>query len=174
VSAEAGVQCGAKLSLLNIAAPESTIANNNSAVLADLPLQLKSAISSTSIDTKQDFLSEPLFSSSPKADMSLGAIGQIETLSYARDSNGNLSPQWKLLTPYRLNQAKNISLRCRIVGYTNSEFGIRSFAGTQHGINDAHFVLTGNDLASSRSQPSARIMAMPSATPTKQRSRNGY
>jgi hypothetical protein len=174
VSAEAGVQCGAKLSLLNIAAPESTIVNNNSAVLADLPLQLKSAISSTSIDTKQDFLSEPLFSSSPKADMSLGAIGQIETLSYARDSNGNLSPQWKLLTPYRLNQAKNISLRCRIVGYTNSEFGIRSFAGTQHGINDAHFVLAGNDLASSRSRPSARIMAMPSATPTNQRSRNGY
>jgi len=126
----------------------NTIQNSSISSLSSLPLQLKSVFLSRSPDIKNNFLDS---SNEAVYDINCNSIVRIEVLSYEEDSMGNSLPKWNILTASRLGQAKNRSLRCRMVRYTNSSLGIDQKLNLGSNMFDSQFVIGGEGISKSRS-----------------------
>ena len=61
-----------------------------------------------------------------------------------------MESNWVLLTPFRINQAKNKSLRCRIKNYSNSSLGVGQKTDLEAPIFNDQFVLGGKNISSPR------------------------
>ena len=135
------------LNLFDVSSSESVAENMNVSELSGLPNQIKSVFLSNSENIKQNFLSDP---SEALFDIKCNSVAQIEVLTYKVDENGNMESNWVLLTPFRINQAKNKSLRCRIKNYSNSSLGVGQKTDLEAPIFNDQFVLGGKNISSPR------------------------
>ena len=81
---------------------------------------------------------------------SLESLVGVEVLSYEVDSKGNYYPQWSILTPTRLRQVGNLSLRCRVKRYLNSDLGIGQANDMSSAILNSDFIISGTNISSYR------------------------
>ena len=116
--------------------------------IRNLPFQAKSLFLSRSKDIKHDGLDD--VSDTAAVMFSLNSLVGVETLSYEVDSKGNYYPEWNILTPTRLRQVGNLSLRCRVRGYSNSDLGIGQKEDMRAPILNSDFIISGTNISSYR------------------------
>jgi hypothetical protein len=151
-------------SLLEVASDSCKTVLNSMSVkeINDLPLSIKSALlpeSSSTIlslsETNGDSACATTDntgvsvaeSSIPISDWLAGSISRIEVLSYGRDANENIVPQWKTLTSTRLDRAGDRSFRCRVTDYSNPALGLGQKSGWSVSIFNKEFIIEGSDIS---------------------------
>ena len=116
--------------------------------IRNLPFQAKSLFLSRSEDIKHNGLDD--VSDTAAVMSSLESLVGVEVLSYEVDSKGNYYPQWSILTPTRLRQVGNLSLRCRVKRYLNSDLGIGQANDMSSAILNSDFIISGTNISSYR------------------------
>jgi hypothetical protein len=116
--------------------------------IRELPLQVKSLFLSRSEDIKHNLLDDN--NPTEMMDINLNSLVGVEVLSYGVDLKGNALPEWNILTPTRLRQVGNLSLRCRVRSYSNSDLGIVQGEDMLAPILNSDFIISGTNISSSR------------------------
>jgi hypothetical protein len=132
----------------DVTADDNQFSTMSTSEIRDLPLQVKSLFLSRSEDIKHNLLDDN--NSTEMMNINLNSLVGVEVLSYGVDLKGNAFPEWNILTPTRLRQVGNLSLRCRVKSYSNSDLGIGQEEDMLAPILNSDFIISGTNISSSR------------------------